>query len=108
MGFDGLSITDDLEMGAILKNYGIGEASKLAILAGEDMLAICADQRRIREGYQAVLDSVKRGDISETRLDESLVRIEKLKSRIMPPLPFDASRLASLSGEVDQLIITLK
>ena len=42
LGYDGLVVTDDLEMGAILKNYGIGEACVLAILAGEDMLSICA------------------------------------------------------------------
>jgi beta-N-acetylhexosaminidase len=108
MGFRGLSITDDLEMGAILKNYGIGEASKLAVLAGQDMLAICADPDRIREGYRAVLESVERGEIPESRIDQSLVRIERLKSQLMPALQFDLSRLTSLSLEVDQLKETLK
>lgn len=59
LGFDGLVITDDLEMGAIIKNYGIGDACKMAILAGVDMLAICADPERIREGYNAVLHAVR-------------------------------------------------
>ena len=108
MGFEGLAITDDLEMGAILKNYGIGEACRLAVHAGQDMLAICADPDRIREGYHSVLNSVKRGDISEDRIDLSLKRIGKLKSKLAPALNFDTSRLASLSAEVDLLKETLK
>src|SRR5690606_3275916 len=40
IGFAGLVLTDDLEMGAILRNYGIGEAAVMAVEAGHDMLAI--------------------------------------------------------------------
>jgi beta-N-acetylhexosaminidase len=108
MGFGGLAITDDLEMGAILKGYGIGEACRLAVHAGQDMLAICADPVRIREGYHSILSSVKRGDMSEARIDQSLVRIEKLKSQLAPALEFDPSRLASLSAEVELLKEELK
>ncbi len=52
LGFKGLTISDDLEMGAILKNYGIGEACKMAINAGQDMLAICANPESIRTGFK--------------------------------------------------------
>jgi beta-N-acetylhexosaminidase len=100
MGFEGAAITDDLEMGAILKNYGIGEACKMAVQAGEDLLAICADPGRIREGYRAVLNAVKEGAISEDRLDVSLTRIGELKSRLSPPLTFDQARLDSLSSQI--------
>jgi beta-N-acetylhexosaminidase len=100
MGFEGAAITDDLEMGAILKNYGIGEACKMAVQAGEDLLAICADPGRIREGYRAVLNAVKEGAISEDRLDVSLTRIGELKSRLFPPLTFDQARLDSLSSQI--------
>ncbi|MEP7212233.1 MAG: glycoside hydrolase family 3 N-terminal domain-containing protein [Acidobacteriota bacterium] len=108
MGFDGLSVTDDLEMGAILKNYGIGDACRLAVSAGQDILAICADPGRIREGYHAVLSAVKVGEISEARLNKSLDRICEFKSRLSPALDFDTSRLVSLSAEVDQLKESLK
>lgn len=104
LGFEGIAITDDLEMGAILKNYGIGEACKQAIHAGEDMLAICAEQKSIREGYNAVAEAVGSGEITESRIDESLGRIAKLKSRLGPPLEFDVSRLNSLSSEITDLI----
>ncbi len=101
--FDGLVITDDLEMGAIIKNYGIGEACKMAVLAGVDMLAICADPNAIRDGYHAVLQAVNNGEITEARIDESLTRIAKLKSQLAEPLPFDAARLQYLSDEVAAL-----
>lgn len=103
LGYRGLTISDDLEMGAILKNYGIGEACKMAINAGQDMLAICANPESIRIGFQAVLNAVENGEISESKLNKSLTRIAHLKTLIKPPLPFDAARLAVLSGEIAAL-----
>ncbi len=103
LGFAGLIITDDLEMGAIVKNYGIGEACKRAILAGVDMLAICASPEAIVEGYKAVTEAVKNEEISGARLDESLKRIAHLKSLLSEPLPFDAARLQTLSDETVNL-----
>lgn len=97
LGFDGLVITDDLEMGAILKNYGIGEASKMAFGAGADMLAVCADVEAIRSGYNAVLAAVENGEIGHGRLDKSLERISKLKAGLSEPLDFDTGRLGELS-----------
>lgn len=97
LGYGGLVLTDDLEMGAIINNYGIGEACKMAILAGHDMLSICADPVHIREGHAAVHQAFAGGEITVSRIDESLRRIAALKSRISEPLPFDISRLESLS-----------
>ncbi|MBK8467163.1 MAG: glycoside hydrolase family 3 protein [Chloracidobacterium sp.] len=101
--FDGLCITDDLEMGAIVKNYGIGEACKMAVAAGNDMLAICADPNAVREGYEAVLKAVESQEISMNRIDESLARIAALKSKLSPPLPFDTAQIAQLSDDVAAL-----
>ncbi|HXG85770.1 MAG TPA: glycoside hydrolase family 3 N-terminal domain-containing protein [Pyrinomonadaceae bacterium] len=100
LNFSGVAITDDLEMGAIVKNYGIGEACKTAVAAGEDMLAICADPDAVRKGFYAVLEAVEKNEISEKRIDESLRRIAHLKFRLSPPLPFDAERLEALSKEI--------
>jgi beta-N-acetylhexosaminidase len=102
LGFQGLAITDDLEMGAIVKNYRIGAACRMAIAAGVDMLAICANADSIREGFCAVLESVKEGEISESRIDTSLERIAHVKSSIEPPLPFDSERLQFLSKTISQ------
>ena len=103
LGFDGLVITDDLEMGAIVKNYGIGEACKMAVIAGADMLAICADPDAIREGYNAVLRALESGEIVEDRLDVTLNRIAALKRELSAPLAFDATRLQVLSDKIATL-----
>jgi beta-N-acetylhexosaminidase len=108
IGFDGLVITDDLEMGAILKNYGIGDACKMAVLAGADMLAICADPDAVRAGFAAVLAAVRDGSISLERLDESMRRIAAAKSRLSTPLEFDNARLQQLSERILKLNHKLK
>ncbi len=99
LGFKGLILTDDMEMGAIVKNYGVGEASKMAFIAGSDMILICSSLDAIREGFETVLLAVKRGEISEKRLDESLHRIADFKARLAAPLEFSEERLKQLSEE---------
>ena len=93
----------DLEMGAVVKNFGIGEACVLALEAGVDMLAICADADRINEGFDAVKEAVATGRISWERLDHSLDRIFRSKSLIKEPLPFNSQRIAELSDTVAQM-----
>jgi beta-N-acetylhexosaminidase len=108
LGFKNLIITDDLEMGAIVNNYGIGEACKMAIKSGEDLLAICANENAVREGFYAVLDAVNKNEISESRIDQSLERIFNIKSKIKQPLPFDSVRLQELSNKIAELNAQLK
>ncbi|MEO8572914.1 MAG: glycoside hydrolase family 3 N-terminal domain-containing protein [Pyrinomonadaceae bacterium] len=106
--YDGLVLTDDLEMGAIVENYGMGEACKMAINAGVDMLAICAGIDAIDEGHTAILKAVNAKEISEERIDESIARIFSAKNFLEPPLPFDNERLDSLSDEIAEFAARLK
>ncbi len=76
LGYNGLIITDSLSMGAIYYNYTAAEASVLAFKAGADMLLMPAN---FVEAYDAVLEAVKNGEISEERLDESVLRILRAK-----------------------------
>ncbi len=100
IGFDGLVLTDDLEMGAIVKNYGIGEASVKAILAGNDMVCICAGVDNIREAHKAVTDAFVGGSITKQRLDDSLSRIFELRSSVRMPAKFDADQMRSLTERI--------
>ncbi len=84
-------------------NYGIGEACKRAVQAGEDMLAICADADNIRAGFNAVLEAVKNNELLESRIDESLIRIARLKNLLEKPIPFSSERLQFLSDEIARL-----
>lgn len=103
LNFKGVAITDDMEMGAIVRNYGIGDACRMAINAGQDMLAICASVDAINEGHRRISDSVQDGSVSQARLNESVGRILELKSFLADRIEFDIARLDRL----DQQIIAL-
>lgn len=75
MGFEGVIVTDDLVMDAITKQYGIGEAAVLAVLAGNDLL--CSSDYAIQ--YNAVLDAVNAGRISLAQVKASVARILQWK-----------------------------
>ena len=76
MGFDGMVITDAMNMGAITAQYSSSEAAVAALNAGVDMLLMPED---FQSAYQGVLDAVKDGTVSEERIDESVRRILELK-----------------------------
>lgn len=79
LGYDGVVITDAMNMGAIKDNYSSSEAAVLAIEAGCDILLMPFDYRKAFDG---VVKAVESGRISEARIDESVNRIMKLKERI--------------------------
>ncbi|MBR3966099.1 MAG: beta-hexosaminidase [Clostridia bacterium] len=75
LGFDGVIMTDDLSMGAIGDFTESGEAAVLAIEAGADLLC-CSD---IEAQYAALLDAVESGRISIDRIEESVLRLVRMK-----------------------------
>ncbi|MGI8467821.1 MAG: glycoside hydrolase family 3 N-terminal domain-containing protein [Pyrinomonadaceae bacterium] len=103
LGFKHLALTDDLEMGAILKHYSIEDAAKRAFKAGEDMILICSSPAAVRSGYRAMLPAFQNGELSIERLDESLARIADVKAILKQPPEFDAARLKELSTEIAAL-----
>lgn len=76
LGFDGLVITDALNMGAIVEKYGSAEACVMALEAGCDMLLMPAD---FKAAYEGVLKAVKDGRISEDILDRAVLKILEVK-----------------------------
>lgn len=78
LGFKGVIVTDDLVMGAITEQYGAGEAAILAVLAGNDLL--CSTEYAVQ--YQAVLEAVENGRISETQLNAAVERVLRWKQKL--------------------------
>ena len=76
MGYNGIVITDALNMGAIANNYTPAEAALSVINAGGDMLLMPDD---FNEAYQGLLLAVTKGNLTEKRINESLARILTLK-----------------------------
>jgi beta-N-acetylhexosaminidase len=77
--FNGLIVTDALEMGAITNRYWCGLAAVRAVQAGADILLLPAN---VKVAIDEVERAVLRGDISESRIDESVRRILNAKSRL--------------------------
>lgn len=104
LNYKNLVLTDDMEMGAIIKNYGMGEAAKMALEAGNDQLLICANTDQMYEAFDAVNKVFESGDLSLERIGQSLEIIEKTKSKLSPPLDFDEQRVSEISDEIKNLI----
>lgn len=76
LGFQGLVVTDAMNMGAITENYTSKEAAVRAVEAGVDLLLMPGDFADARQG---LLEAVSDGRISKERIDESLRRIVRVK-----------------------------
>ena len=81
LGFDGLIITDDLEMKGVADQWGAPEAAILAVQAGADLLLCCHEWETQRAIHAALLTALDTGRLTETRLDQSLARIAAAKTR---------------------------
>jgi beta-N-acetylhexosaminidase len=84
IGFQGVVFSDDMQMHAITKHYGLEEAIKLAILAGIDIMTFSnnisgSEERTVDKVHGIIKKLVQQGTISEQRIDESFKRIMALK-----------------------------
>ena len=112
LGFEGLILTDAIDMGGISQHFDQGEASVRAIAAGADQVLKSADIDAAMEGVREALRS---GRLTEARLDESLARIFAFK-RTIPVRPFDPAAISTIfdapehrgvAAEIAQKAITL-
>lgn len=78
MGYDGIVITDALNMGAIQNHYASADACILAFQSGVDLLLMPAD---FHSAYEGMLSALEAGEITQERLDASVMRIVKAKLR---------------------------
>lgn len=83
MHYHGVIITDDLGMGAITTSYAVPDAAVRSIQAGVDIVLVVRNIADYNNVYEALQDSVKRGDISEIRINQSVMRILLLKERFL-------------------------
>lgn len=79
MGFKGVVITDDLEMGAI--TMPVGQAAVAAVAAGADIIMVAHTPAKQEEARTALIDAVKSGKLSEDEINKSVTRILDMKMR---------------------------
>jgi len=109
LGYSGVVFSDDMQMHAISKNYGLEETIRLAINAGVDIMCFSnniqgSDVRTVDVVHQLIREMVAKGEISTQRIDESYKRIMLLKGKLEPKNE-DAykAEIARLQDEVTQL-----
>jgi beta-N-acetylhexosaminidase len=83
MGFQGLTISDDLEMGAIAREWSVADGALQAFQAGADILLICKDQSHVHESLNLMRRVLAEGTISTERLAQSIERIRKMKTKFL-------------------------
>ncbi len=84
LAFDGLLLTDDLEMAAIARHYAADEAVVRAVEAGCDMVLLCgADGDRHAAAVEALIHAVEQERLPRARVEEALARQERVKARFL-------------------------
>lgn len=81
MKYNGLVITDDLEMGAIENEMTVAAAALLSFEAGADLLLICHDHDKIRDTINLLASAIVEGRLSGARISSAIGRINDVKSR---------------------------
>lgn len=86
LGFAGVVVSDDMQMGAITENWAFEEAIRLAVAAGADLLIYgnnigAFDPTVGRRAFETILGLVESGEIAKGRIEESYARIRELKTR---------------------------
>ncbi|MET9772772.1 glycoside hydrolase family 3 protein [Streptomyces sp. NPDC006367] len=101
MGYDGLIVTDGMEMRAIAGTYGIERGSVLALAAGADAICVgggLADEETVRRLRDALVDAVRSGELPEERLADAAERVRALAR--WTEARKDAMRSVSPDGDV--------
>jgi beta-N-acetylhexosaminidase len=101
MGFQGLVMTDDLDMGAILNDYRTEETIGLALAAGNDLMMIC---HRIPE-----IDQVHRtlGALPDRQVNRAMASVARFKDRMAPPTPFSEEAFQKIDREIWDLRVAV-
>jgi len=97
LNYDGVVITDDLSMGAIAKNFKLDQAALATVKAGSDILLVAHSYESAKTIFDTLISAVKSGEISESRIDESVYRILALKQQ------YKLSDDQKASGDLKQL-----
>ncbi|MET7269762.1 glycoside hydrolase family 3 protein [Streptomyces flaveolus] len=102
LGYDGLIVTDGMEMRAIAGTYGIERGSVLAVAAGADAICVgggLADEETVRRLRDALVEAVRSGELPEERLADAAERVRAL-ARWTAAARAEASRSVTADGDV--------
>ena len=99
--FDGLIMTDDLDMGAILNEYGLEETIRLALEAGNDWVMICHRVDSIEEVHRTL------GSLPRAQLQRALENVAQTKSKLAAPRAFSESAFKEIDDSIWDLRVAV-
>ena len=103
LGFKGLAITDDLGMGALVRDWSLEKAAVAALNAGADLLML-VDMRAAPRVREAIVLAVTEGQLPAARLDEAALRVLELKARFGLAAALDPALRAKRLAEYPSLV----
>jgi len=101
--YDGLVITDDMEMGAVVQTLSVAEASLRAIEAGSDMILICEQEANFTAARDLICRAVAEGRIKVEVLDKANRRIDRVLDLAGDYEHFDGDEFDAVSRELAEL-----
>jgi beta-N-acetylhexosaminidase len=101
MGFDGLIMTDDLDMGAILNEYGLEETIRLALEAGNDLAMICHRVPSIEEVHRTL------GKLPPEQIERALGSVARTKTKLQGPHAFSEPAFEKIDGSIWDLRVAV-
>ncbi|CAI7776655.1 unnamed protein product [Closterium sp. NIES-54] len=105
IGFEGAVLSDCLEMGAIVKHVGVGEAAVLAVAAGVDMVLVCHTQSRQAEAVDALANALQSGRLSVKRFRAASQAVDALARTFWRPPPPEGSEVEERYWEEEQQVV---
>jgi beta-N-acetylhexosaminidase len=99
--FEGLIMTDDLDMGAILNEYGLEETVRLALEAGNDLAMICHRIASIEEAYRTL------GTLPPTQIERALENVARTKTKLQAPHAFSESAFKKIDQSIWDLRVAV-
>jgi beta-N-acetylhexosaminidase len=101
MGFDGLIMTDDLDMGAILNDYGLEETIRLVLEAGNDLAMICHRVPSIEKVHRTL------GKLPPPQTERALESVARTKTKLQAPHAFSESAFKKIDGSIWDLRVAV-
>src|SRR5690606_28409444 len=108
LGFHGVVFSDDMQMHAITRHYGLEQAIALAINAGIDVMTFSnnidqSEERTVDKVHRVIKDLVRSGTIPKERIDQSYRRIMALKKQYLYDDPGNTARVQQLENRISAL-----
>ena len=110
LGFKGLTISDDLAMGAITGGRDLSEAAIMAVEAGIDMVLISdsGSTERANAAWEAMVKAAEEGRITKTHIGRAFDHIARIKSMLSPPHAYSEQAITRLRERIGELNLTLQ